>query len=51
MKKLKFNPNLYGLDYAHITIPTDYGYIDFKAEKEKRAVITAPDEIEIIRGD
>ncbi len=51
MKKLKFNPNLYGLDYAHITIPTDYGYIDFKAEKGKRAVITAPDEIEIIRGD
>ncbi len=51
MKKLKFNPNLFGLDYAHITIPTDYGYIDFNAEKGRRAVITAPEEIEIIRGD
>ncbi len=51
MKKLKFTPNLYSLDYAHITIPTEYGDIVFDADKGKRAVITAPEAIEIIRGD
>ncbi len=51
MKKLKFTPNLYGLDYAEINIPNEHGMICFKAEKNKRTVITAPDCIEIIRGD
>lgn len=51
MKKLKFNPKLYGLDYAKITIPTEYGCIKINAEKGKEAVITAPENIEIIRGD
>lgn len=51
MKKLKFTPNLYGLDYAEINIPTEHGMIYFGAEKGKRAVITAPDSVEIIRGD
>ena len=51
MKKMKFTPNLYGLDYAHITIPTEYGDIVIDAKKGKRADITAPDTIEIIRGD
>lgn len=51
MKKLKFAPNLYGLDYAEIDIPTQWGMISFKAHKGKEAVITAPDCIEIIRGD
>ena len=51
MKKLKFNPNLYGLDYAEIDIPTQWGMIKFKAQKGCSAVITAPECIEIIRGD
>lgn len=51
MKKMKFTPNLFGLDYAHITIPTEYGDIVIDAKKGKRADITAPDIIEIIRGD
>ena len=51
MKKLKFTPNLYGLDYAHITIPTVYGDIVIDAKKGRRADITAPDITEIIRGD
>ena len=51
MKKLKFNPNLYGLDYAEITIPTPYGMIYFKCEKDKDTVIDAPECIEILRGD
>ncbi len=51
MKKLKFTPNLYGLDYAHIIIPTEFGDIVFNAEKGKKTVINGPSEIEIIRGD
>lgn len=51
MKKLKFTPNLYGLEYAEIDIPTQWGMIAFKAQKGKEAVITAPECIEIIRGD
>ena len=51
MKKLKFTPNLYGLDYAKISIPTEYGMIDINLEKDKKAVINAPECIEIIRGD
>ena len=51
MKKLKFNPNLYGLDYAEITIPTPYGMIYFKCVKDKDTVIDAPECIEILRGD
>lgn len=48
MKTLKFTPNLYGLDYAEINIPTEYGMIYFKAEKGKEAVINAPKDIKII---
>ncbi|MGN0547507.1 MAG: hypothetical protein ACI4I3_09250, partial [Acutalibacteraceae bacterium] len=48
MKKLKFTPRLYGLEYARILIPTESGDILFTAEKGKDAVITAPDSIEII---
>ena len=51
MKKIKFKPNLYGLDYAEISIPTEYGMIDINLEKDKKAVINAPECIEIIRGD
>lgn len=51
MKKLKFSPALYGLDFAEIEIPTEYGLIYFKAEKDKETVIIAPQRIEIIRGD
>lgn len=51
MKKLKFTPNLYGLDFAKINIPTDYGMIEIDLQKNKKAVINAPECIEIIRGD
>ncbi len=51
MKKLKFKPELYGLDYAKISIPTEYGMIEIDMEKDKEAVINAPGCIEIIRGD
>lgn len=51
MKKLKFTPELYGLEFAEIIIPTEYGNILFKAEKDKKTIISAPECIEIIRGD
>ncbi len=51
MKKLKFTPNLYGLDYAKITIPTEYGMIEIDMQKDKKAVINAPESIEITGGD
>ncbi len=51
MKKLKFAPNLYGLEYAKISIPTEYGEIYVDLHKDKKAVINAPECIEIIRGD
>lgn len=51
MKKLKFTPKLYGLDYAKISFPTEYGMIETELHKDKEAVIKAPECIEIIRGD
>ena len=50
MKKLKFTPNLYGLEFAEIEIPTDYGMIYFRAEKGKDTIINVPDGIEAERG-
>lgn len=51
MKKLKFTPKLYGLEYAKISFPTDYGMVEIDLQKDKKAVIKAPECIEIIRGD
>lgn len=51
MKTVKFSPNLYGLGFAKINIPTEYGMIEFYAEKGKDAIINAPESIKIIRGD
>lgn len=51
MKKLKFNPCLYGLDFAKISFPTEYGMIEIELAKNKEPVISAPDCIEIITGD
>lgn len=51
MKKIIFNPQLYGLEFAKINIPTEYGMIEFYSEKGKDTVINAPECIKIIRGD
>lgn len=51
MKKLKFSPDLYGLDFAEIKFPTEYGMIEISLHKNQKAVINAPECIEIIRGD
>lgn len=48
MKKLKFSPELYSLNYAKINIPTEDGMIEFYAEKGKDTVIKAPEGIKIV---
>ncbi len=50
MKKISFSPSLFGLDFAEIRIPTEYGTIFFKAEKGKETVISVPDGIAVERG-
>lgn len=50
MKKIRFNPSLYGLDFAEIKIPTEYGMIYFRAEKGKDTIIEAPECIFVERG-
>lgn len=46
MKKVKFAPNLFGLDYAQIKIPTPYGTIEMNLNEA--VDITAPKEIEVV---
>ena len=48
MKKIKLSPSLIGLDYARVEIPTPYGDMVISQEKDKKAVIESPDEIEVI---
>lgn len=45
MKKLKFEPNLYGLDFADIEIPTEYGMIKIKLRAGEKPQINLPDKI------
>ncbi len=46
MKKVKFNPNLFGLESARIKIPTPYGTIEMNLSDS--ADITTPKEIEVV---
>lgn len=48
-KRVRVKPNLYDLDYADFEISSPYGPIKFHLTKDKQ-IITAPDEIEIIRS-
>lgn len=51
MKTLKVSPNLYGLKFAEINIPTEMGMIEFYAKEGEEVIINAPEGIKIIRGD
>lgn len=46
-KKIKLNPNLLGLESAHVEIPTPYGEITVEPENGKEAKITVPEEITV----
>ena len=48
-KKVKISPNLFGLEFADFEISTPYGPIKIKLTRDEK-IITAPDEIEIIRS-
>jgi hypothetical protein len=47
-KKVRLNPNLFGLDFASFNISTPYGDIEIELEKNKAPKIKAPKEIEIV---
>lgn len=47
-KKIKINPNLYGLEWADIKVPTPFGDICCRLEQDKEPIISAPAEIEVI---
>ena len=47
MKKISFEPKLWGLDFAKMTIPSPLGNIELKINKDGYTV-TAPDEITIV---
>lgn len=46
MKKISFEPNLWGLDFAEMTIPSPVGNIELKINKDGYAV-TAPKEVTV----
>ncbi|MCQ2463802.1 MAG: hypothetical protein MJ177_10470 [Clostridia bacterium] len=47
MKKISFEPNLWGLDFAEMTIPSPVGNIELKINRNGYN-ITAPDKITIV---
>ena len=47
-KKINLSPNLYGLDWADITVPTPYGNIIVNLKKDGKKEIIIPGEIETV---
>jgi hypothetical protein len=47
-KTIKLNPNLYGLDYVDMEIPTPYGNIEIHGKKGEDFKISSPSQINII---
>ena len=47
-KKIHINPNLYGLKWADIKVPTPYGVIICHMEEDKEPEITIPEEIRYV---
>ena len=47
-RKISLNPQLYGLQFAQIQIPTPYGFIEIKMEQGKEPIVSASEGIEII---
>lgn len=46
-KTVSLSPSLLGLQFASVEIPTPYGIITVKQEKDRAPIITAPSEIKI----
>ena len=47
-KEISLNPDLYGLEYADIKIPTPYGNIEISMKKGKKTDIKIPEGIKVI---
>ena len=47
-KEISLNPDLYGLEYADIKIPTPYGTIEISMKKGKKTDIKIPEGIKVI---
>lgn len=48
MKKIRLNPSTYGLDFTEITIPSPYGKIEIKVQKDGKTQISAPKKITVV---
>lgn len=46
-KKIRLNPNLYGLAWAEIKVPTPYGVIECSLKEGAAPEINIPEEIEV----
>ena len=51
MKDISVSPSLLGLEFADIELPTAFGKVSFRLQKDKEPVITAPEQINIISGE
>lgn len=47
-KKIRLSPSLLGLEFADVCIPTPFGEIKIKLEREKEPVYDIPKEIEVV---
>ena len=48
-KKIKINPDLYGLEWAEIKVPTPYGEISCSIAEGENAKLSIPDGIEVVK--
>ena len=45
-EKIRLHPSLYGLDFAQISIPTPYGFIEVRMKRGEKPYVSVPEEIE-----
>ncbi len=48
MKKIRLSPSSYGLDFAEICIPTPYGKINIRTDKNGKTSVSVPEKITVV---
>ncbi len=48
MKKISLKPSSFGLDFAEISIPSPYGKINLKVQKDGKTQISVPEKITVV---
>ena len=48
MKKIRLNPNAYGLDFVKINMPTPYGKIEVEIKQDGKTSILVPEKITVV---